>query len=91
MTVDEFRDLLDRFGGDLSRWPTSRVADASRLLAVSLEAQSCLDETVTMELALAESAREDTVPAGLAKRIFDAAFAEDEDIAPVSDRVSIPR
>lgn len=79
MTDEEFRDQLDRLGGDLALWPADVARDARRLLLRSVRAQAMLDEMVTMELALGRS--EDRPPAGLADRIFAAAFH-----LPPSDR-----
>ncbi|PWC32975.1 hypothetical protein [Azospirillum sp. TSO35-2] len=72
MTDEEFRDQLDRHGGDLALWPPAVARDARRLLLRSVTAQAMLDEMVTLELALGRS--DDRPPAGLADRIFDAAF-----------------
>ncbi len=77
MTDEEFRDQLDRYGGDLALWPAPAARDARRLLVRSLKAQAMLDEMVTMELALGELApgrAADRPPPGLADRIFAAAF-----------------
>ena len=74
MTEDEFRELLDRHGGDLERWPRATLREARRLLAQSVAAQSMLDELVAVELALAETDGDATPPADLADRIFERAF-----------------
>lgn len=84
MTDEEFRDRLDRHGGDLALWPADAARDARRLLLRSVKAQAMLDEMVTMELALGQLApdrSEDRPPPGLADRIFAAAFR-----LPPSDR-----
>lgn len=72
MTDDEFRELLDRHGGDLERWPRVKLRDARQLLARSVTAQAMLDEMVAIELALSDS--EDGPSAELADRIFEEAF-----------------
>lgn len=74
MTDEEFRERLDRYGGDLDRWPPDVARDARLLLRRSVSAQSLLDETVAMELALAPGSPEDRPPPGLAERIFAKAF-----------------
>lgn len=74
MTEDEFRELLDRHGGDLERWPRATLREARRLLAQSVAAQAMLDELVAVELALAETDGDATPPADLADRIFERAF-----------------
>jgi len=75
MTDDEFRELLDRHGGNLERWPCPHLQDARLLLARSVTAQAMLDEMVAMEQAL--SASEHGPPPGLADRIFEIAFGAD--------------
>lgn len=72
MTDEEFRDHLDRFGGDLALWPPAAARDARRLLLRSVPAQKLLDETTAIELALGRPEAEP--PSGLAERIFGAAF-----------------
>lgn len=79
MTDEEFRKLLDRHGGDLGSWPQAQARAASRLLATSVVAQTMLDEMVAIELALADEDVDDGPPPGLADRILDAAFGDDED------------
>ncbi|QCO15656.1 hypothetical protein D3869_10675 [Azospirillum brasilense] len=74
MTEDEFRELLDRHGGDLERWPRATLREARRLLAQSVTAQAMLDEMVAIELALAETDGDEVPPDGLADRIFERAF-----------------
>lgn len=75
MTVDEFRECLDRYGGDLATWPPLTARAGRRLLADSLAAQAMLDEMVAIELALGGGA--DSPPPDLADRIFEKAFAAD--------------
>jgi hypothetical protein len=91
MTVDEFREWLDRCGGDLSRWPAAKMVEASRLLATSLEAQSALDEMVSIEVALAEEGMGTQAPEGLANRIFAAAFGDEDESAVPERRPRVPR
>lgn len=79
MTDEEFRDRLDRYGGDLALWPSDVARDARRLLLRSVKAQAMLDEMVTMELALCQP--EDRPAPDLADRIFATAFR-----LPPSDR-----
>ncbi|WP_180284823.1 hypothetical protein [Azospirillum oleiclasticum] len=75
MTVDEFRECLDRYGGDLATWPPLTARAGRRLLAESLAAQAMLDEMVAIELALGGGS--DSPPSDLADRIFEKAFATD--------------
>lgn len=72
MMDEQFKDCLDRYGGELDAWPPEAAAAARRLLAVSPAAQALLDETAEIERALRES--EAPPPPGLASRIFAAAF-----------------
>ncbi|MBV5336209.1 hypothetical protein JZU48_04275 [bacterium] len=86
MTDDEFRMHLDRYGGDLERWPPAAARLGRRLLAQSPAAQALLDETALIERVLSES--EPPPPLGLADRIFAAAFAEKDDTG--ADRTASP-
>lgn len=72
MMDEQFKNCLDRYGGDLDAWPPEIAAAARRLLAVSPAAQALLDETAEIERVLRES--EAPPPPGLAGRIFAAAF-----------------
>ncbi|MCG5244039.1 hypothetical protein MCW82_30140 [Azospirillum doebereinerae] len=72
MTDEEFRDHLDRYGGDLALWPPPAARDGRRLLLRSVRAQAMLDEATAIELALSRPG--DRPPVGLADRIFEAAF-----------------
>lgn len=74
MTDDEFSQHLDRFGGDLDRWPAAAAVAGRRLLAVSPTAQALLDDMALIERTL--SGTEPPPPPGLADRIFAAAFNE---------------
>jgi hypothetical protein len=72
MTDEEFRELLDRHGGNLDDWPRATAREARLLLARSVSAQAMLDEMVATELALADP--DISPPPDLADRIFEAAF-----------------
>ncbi len=89
MTDDEFRELLDRHGGDLERWPRLKLRDARQLLARSVAAQAMLDEMVAIELALSEPT--DAPPPGLADRIFEQAFGKGTKDAGAQDATAAPR
>lgn len=75
MTDEEFRDHLDRHGGDLALWPPPLARDGRRHLLRSVRAQAMLDEAAAIELTLRQP--EGRPPAGLADRIFEAAFRSD--------------
>jgi hypothetical protein len=68
MDVVEFEDLLDRFGDDLSAWPSDRQSEALLLLAHSDEAKELLREARAMRGLLARPRI--SAPAGLADRIM---------------------
>ncbi|MGE5517204.1 MAG: hypothetical protein ACM31D_15475 [Bacteroidota bacterium] len=74
LTLEGFRELLDRFGGELSRWPARERATADALLEHSPEARSLLAEAARLDAALAATPK---APAGLADRIVAAALAQD--------------
>lgn len=74
LSLEGFRDLLDRFGGDISRWPAPE-RDASRaLLEQSPEAQALLAEAGHLDAYLSAMPK---APAGLASRIVAAALSKD--------------
>jgi hypothetical protein len=68
MDIEEFEDLLDRLGEDLSRWPTEKQRSASVLLAQSGEARELLREAVSLRSLLSKPPVR--APEGLADRIF---------------------
>lgn len=74
LSLDGFRDLLDRHGGELSRWPAPERAAAGALLEHSPEAQTLLAEAARLEADLAATPK---APAGLADRIVAAALGGD--------------
>lgn len=71
LSLDEFKDLLDRFGGDLSAWPAARRTDAKDLLDRSADARGLLDEAVSLDASLGTMPK---APAGLSDRIVAAAL-----------------
>ncbi len=89
MTDEEFRDHLDRYGGDLALWPPPAARDARRLLLRSVPAQKLLDEATAIELAL--SRPDADPPSGLADRIFDAAFRSEPSDRGFDEDVDQPR
>jgi len=52
MTLDEFKNLLELYSGDLSRWPAGRLRDAVALAKQIPAAQALLDEAVALDHAL---------------------------------------
>lgn len=68
MKFEEFEDLLDRFGEDLTVWPASAREAGTELLRNSAEARRILEEATALRrvMAAAEPVR---APAGLADRI----------------------
>jgi hypothetical protein len=67
MDIEEFEDLLDRLGEDLSRWPAEKQRSASVLLAQSGEARELLREAVSLRSLLSKPPVR--APEGLADRI----------------------
>ena len=53
MTVEDIEDALDRFGGDLARWPEDLRQEAETLLAEMPEAGELLREAQELDAALA--------------------------------------
>jgi hypothetical protein len=66
-----FEDLIDRFGEDLSRWPSDQRLAAEHLLATSAAARTLHDEARVLRKAL--GVPQVSAPAGLADRIVAAA------------------
>jgi hypothetical protein len=68
MDVPEFEDLLGRYGGDLSNWPTDRQAAAEALLKSSRQARAALAEAQRLRSVLQPA--QVRAPAGLVDRIM---------------------
>lgn len=75
MNIRTLRDLIDRFGDDLTCWPESDRAAAGDLLAESFDAQVALSDARRLRAVL--TAAPIRAPTGLADRIFAAAFKTD--------------
>jgi len=67
MDIREFEDCLDRFGSDLSDWPSAEREAGKALLEQSAAARDLLAESDLLKAAL--SAPATRAPAGLADRI----------------------
>jgi hypothetical protein len=55
MSIDEFRRLLDAWGGDPARWPREARRDAETLLSRSPEARALRDEAAAFDALLASA------------------------------------
>lgn len=73
MDIEEFEDLLDRLGEDLSTWPADKQKPAARLLAESSEAQELVRDAAALRKLMARPPV--SAPAGLSERIFERAAA----------------
>lgn len=75
MKIEEFEDLVDRLGEDISRWPEQFRKVGEALLATSAEAREIVREASLLRRALSrdDSARS---PAGLADRIVGQARSD---------------
>lgn len=71
LSLEGFRDLLDRFGGDLTSWPARDRLAADSLLAISRDAQTLLAQANVVDGVLSATPK---APAGLADRIVAAAL-----------------
>jgi hypothetical protein len=80
MDLNEFEDLIDRLGEDVSRWPESQRPAALRLIASSSAAKELLAQARTLREALA--APSVRAPAGLVDRIVVAAGKLKADAPP---------
>ncbi|MCR6632558.1 MAG: hypothetical protein NVV74_22325 [Magnetospirillum sp.] len=75
LSVEGFRDLLDRLGGDLSCWPAPERQAATALIEQSPEAQQMLAEARRLDAGLS---RPPSAPKGLADRIVKTALGKDD-------------
>ena len=69
MTMDEFGKALDRYGGDLARWPNALRGEAEALTARDVEAAALLAQSARLDDLLAEAMRPLPVDAALIGRI----------------------
>jgi hypothetical protein len=49
MNIEEFRDNVDLYSADLSRWPRDRVRPALALVEASPEARACFDAALALD------------------------------------------
>lgn len=82
LSLDDFFDLLGRYGADVNHWPLSsdQMAAVMRFLSRSAVAREALDEMRLIEAEMRQSLPR--APAGLADRVLAA--------AGVSGRLSVP-
>jgi hypothetical protein len=73
MDIEEFEDLLDRLGEDISTWPADKQRPAAKLLAESSEAQDLMRDAVALRGLMARPSM--SAPSGLSERIFERAAA----------------
>jgi hypothetical protein len=69
MTLDEFGKALDRYGGDIGRWPDALRAEAEALTARDAEAAALLVQAARLDGLLAEAVQPIPVDAALIGRI----------------------
>jgi hypothetical protein len=74
MDIEEFEDLVDRLGDDLSKWPEAAREVGERLLANSPAAREIMEEAALVRQAFSQG-RAEPAPAGLADRIVLRAMA----------------
>jgi hypothetical protein len=71
LTLEDFRVLIDTYGGDPDAWPTARRAEALALLDLNADARTALATLRHVEKDL-HPERRPKAPAGLADRILRA-------------------
>lgn len=86
MKIEEFEDYVDRFGEDVSSWPSPERERGRALLATSTAAQGVISQAKLLRAAIS-SAAPMRAPAGLADRIVAKAVA----VRPVAAAVSPQR
>jgi hypothetical protein len=72
MKLEEFEDLVDRWGEDVSRWPTPVRDQGAALLRTSASAREIVDSAAFLRRALSDSPPL-RAPADLVDRIVSAA------------------
>jgi len=70
MTREEFTDLLDLYGADLSRWPQDRLKSALALTEKDAEARAQFDSALALEQDLRQHPAPQTDLAALENRIM---------------------
>jgi hypothetical protein len=82
MRIDQLQEALDRYGGDLGRWPTSVKIEAEALLARDPEAARTAAAAVRLDALLAEAVEPLPVDASFIGRIIaDAGSGARHDVA----------
>jgi hypothetical protein len=89
MEIEEFEDLVDRYGEDLATWPVDLQRRAAALVHQSARARAVIAEAQMLRRALRSPAR-GSAPAGLADRILAAAQPAAAPAAAVAARGSRP-
>ena len=69
MRIDQLEEALDRYGGDLSRWPAALRAEAEALIASDAKAAKLVVAAARLDGVLAESVQPMAVDAALLGRI----------------------
>ena len=90
MKIEEFEDYVDRFGEDVSSWPSPQREGGRALLATSAAAQGVVSQAKLLRAAMS-SAAPIRAPAGLADRIVAKAVADRPAAATVVPQKSVRR
>ncbi|MEO1078603.1 MAG: hypothetical protein AAFY29_03540 [Pseudomonadota bacterium] len=69
MPIEEFRGLLDVYGGDVQRWPETKRAEMEAMIASNADALSYLTEARALDAALDAF---DVPAVDLSQRVLDA-------------------
>jgi hypothetical protein len=70
MTREQFLAALDRYGGDLQRWPPSLRGEAAAIVARDAKAAAALDRQVRLDVLLAGALAPEPVDAALIGKIL---------------------
>jgi hypothetical protein len=80
MTREEFETALDRYGGDLSRWPPAVRTEAEKLTASDLQAAAALRAAQKLDALVTEIAAPTPADAALIGRIVSHNHSRHRDI-----------
>ncbi len=70
MRIEQLEQAIDRYGGDLARWPDNLRTDAEALIARDTDAAKIVDDAARLEASLADALTPEPIDAALIGRII---------------------